>query len=122
MECLESHFYLGERNRRSNKQIAELWGHWTAVRVTCNFGWRMPGQIYKGVRGKALVGFWGQQWLLKRSILLLFRHPLLVHFVFVPSLSLCRVFVTRLMPCLEQEAMCGGLSAMAVEVARADSG
>ena len=41
------------------------------------------------MRGRALVGRWVQQWLLWHINLLLFRHPLVVHFVFMPSFFFC---------------------------------
>ena len=43
------------------------------------------GAIYQGVRGRASIGLWVQQWILRKVNLLLFRCPVVVHFVFVPT-------------------------------------
>ena len=72
--------------------MAELWGVWTTVRLAYHMGWGgvtlfldNAGGIYQGVRGRASVGLWVQQWILRKVNLQLFRCPLVVHFVFVPT-------------------------------------
>ena len=83
---------LGTRSRQLNQHIAKLWGCcrpclWRAI-------WGGGGDsvfdnaraIYQGVQGRVSVGLWVQQWVLRRVNLLPFRHPRVVHFVFVPSL------------------------------------
>ena len=72
------------------------------------FGWGVTlfldnaGAIYQGVRGRASVGLWVQQRVLWRVNLLPFWHPLVVHFVFVPSFLQPADLVSRL------EQLCGG--------------
>ena len=55
---------------------------------------------------------WVQQWILRKVNLLLFRHPLVVHFVFVPTFLQPADLVSRL------EASCGGCRTRAFEIAR----
>ena len=119
VEWLGERFSLGTRRRPLNQKAAELWGVWSAVRLACHMGWGgvalfldNAGAIYQGVRGRASVGLWIQQWLLRRINLLLFGHPLVVHFVFVPSPLQPADPVSRL------EGVCGGSRAAALERAR----
>ena len=70
------------------------------------------GAIYQGVRGRALVGLWVQQWLLRRVNLLLFRNPLVVHFNLVPNFWQPTDPISRL------EVLCGGSRSMELEAAR----
>ena len=39
VEWLGTTFSLGARKRRVNRQMAELWGAWTALRLACHLGW-----------------------------------------------------------------------------------
>ena len=120
VECLGRDISLGNRSRRLNHQIAELWGVWTPVELACHVGGRgvtlfvdtNAGAIYQGVRGRASVGLWIQQWLLRRINLLLFRNALVVRFVFLPSFLHPADRVSRL------EALCEGSRSMALEAAR----
>ena len=119
VERLGTTFSLGSRARRVNQRMAELWGLSTAVRLACHTGWGgvtlfldNVGAIYKGVRGRAFVGLWVQQWILRKVHLLLFRCPLVVHFVFVPTFLQPAEAVSR------SEASCGGCRARAPEAAR----
>ena len=90
------------------------------MRLACHLGWGggvtlfsdNAGAIYQGVRGSASVGWWVQQWILRKVNLLLFRHPLVVHFVFVPT------FLQPADPISRLEASCGGSRARAFEAAR----
>ena len=65
VEWLGQDISLGNRSRRLNQQIVELWGVWTAVKFACRVRWRgvtlfwdnaNAGAIYQGVRGRASVG------------------------------------------------------------------
>ena len=58
------------------------------------------------------MGLWVQQWILRKVNLLLFRHPLVVQFVFVPT------FLQPADPISRLEASCGGCRARAREAAR----
>ena len=113
-EWLGTTFSLGAHKQLVNQQIAELWGVWTALRLACHLGWGgvilfldNAGAIYQGVRGRASVGLWLQLWILRKVNLLLFRHPLVVHFVFVPT------FLQPADPISRLEASCGGSRARA---------
>ena len=64
------------------------------------------------MRGRASVGLWVQQWILRKVNLLLFRCPVVVHFVFVPT------FLQPADPVSRLEASCGGCRAKALGVAR----
>ena len=119
VEWLGTIFSLGSRARRVNQQMAELWGVWTAVRLACHMGWGVvtlfldnAGAIYQGVRGRASVGLWVQQWSLRKVNLLLFRCPVVVHFVFVPT------FLQPADPVSRLEASYGGCRARALGAAR----
>ena len=116
VEWLGTAFSLGFRARKVHQQIAELWGLWTALRLACHLGWGgvtmfldNAGAIYQGVRGRASAGLWVQQWILRNVNLLLFRHPLVVHFVFVPT------FLQPVDPISGLEVSCGGCIARALE-------
>ena len=72
VEWLGTTISLGSRARWVNQQMAELSGVWTAVRLACHIGWgevtlfiHNAGAIYQGVRGRASVGLWVQQWILR---------------------------------------------------------
>ena len=65
------------------------------------------------MRGRASVGLWVQQWILRKVNLLLFRYPVVVHFVVVPT------FLQPADPVSRLEASCGGSRASALGAARA---
>ena len=120
VEWLGTQFSLGSRARRVNQQMSELWGVWTAVRLASHMGWGEvtlvldnAGAIYQSVRGRASVGLWVEQWILRKVNLLLFRYPVVVHFVFVPT------FLQPADPVSRLEASCGGCRASALGAARA---
>ena len=120
VDWLGTKFSLGSRARTMNQQMAELWGVWTAVRLDCHMGWGGGGRllldnaraIYQGVRGRASVGLWVQQWILRKVNLLLFTCPVVVHFLFVPT------FLQPADPVSRFEASCGGCRARALRAPR----
>ena len=116
VEWLGMNLSLGRRSGQRTHQ-SHLWDVWTTVKLACHLGWQgvalfldSAGVIYHGVQGRALVGLWVQQWLLRRINVWLFRRPLVVHFVFVQS------FLQPAGPLLQFEAG-GGSRAVAADTA-----
>ena len=91
VEWLGTAVSLGTHSRQLNQVIAEFSGVWSAVQLACPLGWGGVTlflddacAIYQGVGG-ASVGWGVQRWVLRKVNLLMFRHPVAVHLVFVPS-------------------------------------